>query len=506
MTETAAADAQHNEVFGHPRGLMTLFFTELWERFSYYGMRAFLILYMTDAARGGLGLETEISGAIYGLYTFGVYALALPGGWIADRVIGQRFAVLIGGVIIALGHFTLAAPILIPGSEHWSFYLGLAFLVIGTGLLKPNVSALVGDLYVGDTPERRDAGFSIYYMGINIGAFLGPLVCSFFAEKVSWHLGFSLAGIGMVFGLIQYVAGTPALRGAGELNDEARARVAEGRRQLAYGLFGTLVVCGAIYGLVATGTIAMTVIGFAQATGIIVVVVAALYFGSVMSFACRDKVERHRVFVIFLLFIGAAMFWSGFEQAGSSMNIYARDLTDRVIFGWEVPTGWLQSVNPIFIILLAPVMGLLWVRLGARNPSIPVKFGMGLALLGVGFLVLAWGSFYVPEGAESNPAVGVGMTWLVVTYFFHTVGELALSPVGLSSVTKLSPHRLVGQMMGTWFMGAALGNLVAGLIASRIESLPPQELFMVVAGIAVGAGFLFVLFSPLINRMTHGVK
>ncbi len=506
MTETAAAGAQHNEVFGHPRGLMTLFFTELWERFSYYGMRAFLILYMTDAARGGLGLETEISGAIYGLYTFGVYALALPGGWIADRVIGQRFAVLIGGVIIALGHFTLAAPILIPGSEHWSFYLGLAFLVIGTGLLKPNVSALVGDLYVGDTPERRDAGFSIYYMGINIGAFLGPLVCSFFAEKVSWHLGFSLAGIGMVFGLIQYVAGTPALRGAGELNDEARARVAEGRRQLAYGLFGTLVVCGAIYGLVATGTIAMTVIGFAQATGIIVVVVAALYFGSVMSFACRDKVERHRVFVIFLLFIGAAMFWSGFEQAGSSMNIYARDLTDRVIFGWEVPTGWLQSVNPIFIILLAPVMGLLWVRLGARNPSIPVKFGMGLALLGVGFLVLAWGSFYVPEGAESNPAVGVGMTWLVVTYFFHTVGELALSPVGLSSVTKLSPHRLVGQMMGTWFMGAALGNLVAGLVAGRIETLPPEELFTVVASIVIGSGLLFLLFAPLINRLTHGVK
>ena len=188
------------------------------------------------------------------------------------------------------------------------------------------------------------------------------------------------------------------------------------------------------------------------------------------------------------------------------MNIYARDLTDRVIFGWEVPTSWLQSVNPIFIILLAPVMGMLWVKLGARNPSIPVKFGMGLALLGVGFLVLAWGSFYVPEGAAENPAIGVGMTWLVVTYFFHTVGELALSPVGLSSVTKLSPHRLVGQMMGTWFMGAALGNLVAGLIAGRIETLPPEQLFTVVASIAVGSGLLFLLFSPLINRLTHGVK
>jgi POT family proton-dependent oligopeptide transporter len=343
-------------------------------------------------------------------------------------------------------------------------------------------------------------------MGINIGAFLGPIVCSFFAERVDWHLGFSLAGIGMVFGLIQYVRGTGALRGAGELNDEALARVSQGRRQLAYGLIGTAVLCATIYGLVTTGTISMTVVGFAQMTGVIVVVVAVLYFGSVMTFTCRDKVERHRVFVIFLLFIGAAMFWSGFEQAGSSMNIYARDLTDRVIFGWEVPTGWLQSVNPIFIILLAPVMGMLWMRLGARNPSIPIKFGMGLALLGVGFLVLAWGSFYVPEGAENNPALGVSMTWLVVTYFFHTVGELALSPVGLSSVTKLSPHRLVGQMMGTWFMGSALGNLVAGLVAGQIEALPPEQLFTVVASIVIGSGVLFLLFSPLINRLTHGVK
>jgi POT family proton-dependent oligopeptide transporter len=508
MTDSTAPTAPTHDMgaFGHPRGLMTLFFTELWERFSYYGMRAFLILYMTDTARHGLGLGTEISGAIYGLYTFGVYALALPGGWIADRIIGQRQAVLIGGAIIALGHFTLAAPIIIPGSEYWSFFLGLIFVVIGTGLLKPNVSAIVGDLYTGDTPERRDAGFSIYYMGINIGAFLGPLVCSFFAERVDWHLGFSLAGIGMIFGLIQYVRGTPALKGAGELNEEALARVAQGRKQLLYALIGAAVLGAALYALVVTGAVTMSVVGFAQATGLIVVVVAVLYFGSVMTFACRDKVERHHIFVIFLLFLGAAMFWSGFEQAGSSMNIYARDLTDRVIFGWEVPTGWLQSINPIFIILLAPVMGMLWVKLGARSPSIPVKFGMGLALLGVGFLVLAWGSLYVPEGAEGNPAVGVAMTWLTVTYFFHTVGELALSPVGLSSVTKLAPHRLVGQMMGTWFMGAALGNLVAGLIAGRIETLPPEQLFTVVASIVIGAGLLFLLFSPLINRLTHGVK
>ena len=487
---------------------MTLFFTELWERFGYYGMRALLILYMTDAARGGLGMSTEISGAIYGLFTFGVYALALPGGWIADRVLGQRRSVFVGGVIIAAGYYSLGLPMVLPGSEIWSFYLGLALVVLGTGLLKPNVSAIVGDLYENDAPARRDAGFSIFYMGINLGAFLGPLICGWFAERVDWHLGFSLAGVGMTLGLIQYARGISYLRGAGELNGEAAepGSVATARKQLGFGLFAAVALAAGIVVLDSIGVMSLSVYGFAQATGAIVVVVAVIYFASIISFGCHDSVERQRVFVIFLLFLGAAMFWSGFEQAGSSMNIYARDLTDRTLWGWEVPTTWLQSVNPVFIILLAPVIGLLWVKLGDRNPSIPLKFGVGLLLLGVGFLVLAWGALYVPENAADNPAAGVAMTWLVVTYFFHTVGELALSPVGLSSVTKLSPRRLVGQMMGTWFMGAALGNLVAGLIASRIESLPPQELFMVVASIVAGAGLLFVLFSPVINRLTHGVK
>jgi POT family proton-dependent oligopeptide transporter len=505
---TSTAQPASGDVLGHPRGLMTLFFTELWERFGYYGMRAILVLYMTDAARGGLGINNEISGAIYGLFTFGVYALALPGGWIADRVTGQRQAVLIGGVIIAAGYYSLGLPMVVPGSELWSFYLGLALVVLGTGLLKPNVSAIVGGLYGEDAPAKRDAGFSIFYMGINLGAFFGPLICGLVGEKVNWHLGFSLAGIGMTLGLIQYVLGRRHLRGVGELPEEAAdpALVASARKKLFIGLVVIAAMVAGFAGMMSSGALDVSIVEFAQWTGMIVVVVAAIYFASVISFGCHDKVERHRVFVIFLLFLGAAMFWSGFEQAGSSMNIYARDLTDRVIFGWEVPTSWLQSVNPVFIILLAPVMGMLWVKLGARNPSIPLKFGMGLVLLGVGFLVLAWGALYVPENAADNPAVGVGMTWLVVTYFFHTVGELALSPVGLSSVTKLAPKRLVGQMMGTWFMGAALGNLVAGLIASRIDNLPPNELFTVVASIVIGAGVIFVLFSPLINRMTHGIK
>ena len=508
MTATSAPPAQPADTaFGHPKGLMTLFSMELWERFSYYGMRAILILYMTSAA-GGLAMGTEVSGAVYGLYTFGVYALALPGGWIADRIVGQRQAVFLGGIVIAAGHFTLAAPVVIPGSEFWSFYLGLLLVVIGTGLLKPNVSAIVGDLYTNDTPARRDAGFSIFYMGINVGAALGPLVCSYFAENVDWHVGFGLAGVGMVIGLIVYTRGTPHLKGAGELAGEAAEpeQVRLAKKQLGIGLAITAGVIAGVAGLVSADILPFTIVGFAQSTGIILVVVAVLYFAYVIAFACHDKTERHRVFVIFLLFLGAAMFWSGFEQAGSSMNLFGRDYTDRVVFGWEMPTGWLQSVNAIFIIMLAPVMGMIWVKLAERSPSIPVKFGFGLVMLGVGFLVLAWGSLYVPEGAVDNPALGVSMNWLVVTYFFHTVGELALSPVGLSSVTKLAPHRLVGQMMGTWFMGTALGNLVAGLVAGRIESRPPEELFSIVAMIVIVAGVLFWLFSPIIRRMTHGVK
>ena len=223
MSQAAASNASDKQWFGHPRGLSTLFFTEMWERASYYGMRALLLLYMTDLVRGGLGMDVQTGAAIYGLYTFGVYALALPGGWVADRLVGQRRAVLMGGIVIAAGHYVLALPYLVPGSEYWSFYLGLFLVVVGTGLLKPNVSAIVGDLYAGDSPARRDAGFSIFYMGINVGAILGPTVCSWLGEQVNWHLGFGVAGVGMTFGVIQYLLGRRHLKGAGELKGEAAA-------------------------------------------------------------------------------------------------------------------------------------------------------------------------------------------------------------------------------------------------------------------------------------------
>ncbi len=491
--------------FGHPFGLSTLFFTEMWERFSYYGMRALLLLFMTDTARGGLGMDVQTGSAVYGLYTFGVYALALPGGWIADRLLGQRRAVLWGGVVIAAGHYSLAVPALAPALTLPFFYLGLFLIVIGTGLLKPNVSAIVGDLYP-EKGARRDAGFSIFYMGINIGAVLGPTICSYLGEQVDWHLGFSAAGVGMTFGLIQYVVGTRHLQGAGELKDEAAAPEARSTalRRFTMGVGFVVILTAAIWGLSSSGTIPLTLVGFAQSTGVIVAVLAVLYFAYVIAFACHDATERKRIAVIFLLFLGAAMFWSGFEQAGSSMNLFARDQTDRVLFAgssleWEMPAGWLQNVNPLFIILLAPVVGSLWVWLGNRNPSIGLKFAYGLVLLGVGFLVMAWGSQYI-EGGLVSPG------WLVVTYFFHTVGELCLSPVGLSSITKLSPDRLVGQMMGTWFMGAALGNLIAGLVAGFIEAMPQAQLFGTVAAIVIATGVVFMLLAVPIRKLASGIN
>ena len=495
MSDTTTAGGA--QWFGHPRGLSTLFFTEMWERFSYYGMRALLVLFMTEqvgAANAGLGMTVVTATAIYALYTFSVYVLALPGGWIADRLIGQRRAVLVGGVIIAAGHYTLAVPALS------TFYLGLILVVLGTGLLKPNVSAIVADLY----PEggaRRDAGFSIFYMGINIGALFGTTVCPFLGEKISWHLGFSAAGIGMTLGLIQYVWGGRYLGTAGGLKGDAQIAAVRSQawRTFFFGVATVAAIAVALIGLSSGGFTPLTLLGFVDATGYLTVSLAAAYFTYVILFGGLSTMEKKRVGVIAILFVGAAMFWAGFEQAGSAFNLFALDHTDRMVFGWEMPAGWLQNINPFFIVVLAPVSGMLWIRLGSRNPSIPAKFGYGLVLLGVGFFVLAWGSTFTDAGTVSP-------MWLVVTYFFHTVGELCLSPIGLSSVTKLSPPGYVSQMMGTWFMGAALGNLIAGRAAGLIESLPLPQLFGTTASIVAVSGLVFFIFSPLIRKMIGDIK
>ncbi len=481
----------------HPRGLMVLFFTEMWERFSYYGMRGILILYMVASLDdGGFGMDDTTAAAIYGLYTALVYLLALPGGWIADRIMGQQKSVFYGGVLIAAGNLSLAIPTL----REFFFPAGLTLVVIGTGLLKPNVSAIVGELY----PEggaRRDAGFSIFYMGINVGALFGPLVCGFLGEGINWHLGFLAAGIFMSLGLVQYKFNLKHFGEAGILKDQSSDAKSQAKRSFGYGI-GAVVLLTIILTLAHNfGVVTLTLHGMAAATGVIIISLAILYFLYVLVFGHLESIEKKRVVVIFFLFIGAALFWSGFEQAGSSMNLFADRLTDRVVFGFEAPASWLQTINPLFIIIFAPLFGSLWVWLGNRNPSISAKFGLGLLLLGVGFLVMMWGATYTdPNGSGVSPA------WLISTYFLHTTGELCLSPVGLSSVTKLSPKHLVGQMMGTWFMGAALGNLIAGLVAGQFETLPLPELFGNVAYISIGAGIVFLLLAPWIKKLTGGIK
>lgn len=484
--------------FGHPRGLATLFFTEMWERFSYYGMRALLILFMTEetiSSNPGMGYDVPTSAAIYGLYTSLVYLLSLPGGWVADNIWGQRKAVFVGGCIIALGHFTMAVP------SEYSFFLGLILIILGTGLLKPNVSTVVGELY----PEggaRRDAGFSVFYMGINMGALIGPLLCSFLGENYNWHWGFSLAGIGMVLGLIQFKMGYKHLGDAGLLRSDDQEDIARKEKKF-YLVTGVVASVLVIFGfLVSSGVLPLTLTEIATFLGSAILILVALYFIYLLAFAGHTKDEKKRIGVIIWLFLLSAIFWSGFEQAGSSLNLFGRDFTDRMVFGWEMPAGWLQSVNSTFIIILAPLFGMLWIWLAKRNanPSIPMKFALGLLGLAAGFFVISWGA---ANASAENPSP---MAWLVVMYFLHTVGELCLSPVGLSSITKLAPVNRVGQMMGIWFVGTALGNLFAGLVAGRLETLAPSSLFLNVALLIGGAGVLAILFSPPIRKLIKGVE
>lgn len=482
---------------GHPRGLATLFFTEMWERFSFYGMRALLVLFLVDAiSRGGLGLDDKTATAIYGLYTAAVYIVALPGGWIADRLIGAQKAVLYGGILISLGSFGLW---LSPNASM--FYLGLIVIILGVGLLKPNISALVADLY----PEgggRRDAGFTIFYMGINIGAFIGPLITAWLAQVYGWRVGFMAAGVGMALGVAQFLATRHQLGGAG-----ARPHVPVGTDLS--GAWRNLWIGSAILGVLVAlpflGIVKVSPIEL-QTHGIFVIVgMAALYFAYLLFLAGLDGIEKKRVLVLMVLFLACALFWSGFEQAGSSLNLFAERYTDRVIGAFTVPAGWFQSLNAIFIVIFAPVFSAIWVNLARRNldPSTPVKFALGLVGMALGFLMMFLAAQVVADGL---PAAAY---WLVLTYLFHTFGELCLSPVGLSSVTKLVPPRFVGQSLGIWFLAASLGNLLAGKIAGEFDAdnvgaMPGQYLDIFWFGM-VAAVVLF-LVSPVVKRWMGGVK
>lgn len=481
--------------FGHPSGLSSLFFTELWERFSYYGMRALLVLFMVDAVQeGGMGLDDKTASAIYGLYTAFVYLAALPGGWIADRLIGAQRSVWIGGLIIAAGHFTLAVP------SNTAFFLGLVLVVIGTGFLKPNISAIVGQLY----PEggaRRDAGFTIFYMGINMGAFLGPLVCSYLGEKVNWHAGFGAAGVGMLFGVVQYKLSAHRLGQAGlHASKPQHVLTGSGRDKAWYPVIVGFSVVILLLLLGLTGTLTLDPLALARNTTYLIVGMAFAFFVYVFVFGKLSQSERNHTIVIVALFITSAVFWSGFEQAGSSLNLFADRHTDRDVLGFEVPAGWFQSLNPFYIVVLAPVFASFWVGLAKRNldPSMPAKFALGLIILGLGFLIMVVAAKLVVAGNQAAPY------WLILTYLLHTMGELCLSPVGLSSVTKLAPKRFVGQMMGIWFLATSLGNLIAGLLAGRFNPEALNEmpnLFMQIVLTTGGTGLLLLLLAKPIKSL-----
>lgn len=483
------------EKFSHPKGLYVLFTAEMWERFSYYGMRAILILFMTtDMAAEGLGLTTETAGAVYGLYTASVYLMTLPGGWLADNIFGQRKAVFYGGVLIMIGHLVLA----IPGSPT-IFFAGLGFVALGTGLLKGNISTLVGELYQNEDGAKRDAGFSIFYMGINLGSFFGQIFVPLLAEY-NWHFGFGLAAVGMFFGLVAYKVLAPKYLGDVGLEPKVKSKEKQGKSNKSVTMGIIVFVLILLVTLQLLGYIDVTTAtGIAQALGLIIVIITMGYFINILFNGGLNLVEKKKVSVIFILFVGIAIFWSGFEQAASSLNLFARDFTDRFIGSWEMPSGMLQSFNSGFIIIFAPIVGALWVKLAARNINIrtPFKFAIGLILLGLGFWVMVEAANVAASGAKP------GMFPLILTYFLHSIGELTISPVGLSATSKLSPAKYVGQMMGIWFVGAALGNLIAGLIGGNFDPenvLEMPNIFLNVVLVSIGAGLVFFATSPFIKK------
>jgi POT family proton-dependent oligopeptide transporter len=481
-------------LFGHPRPLYTLFFAELWERFSYYGMRALLTLFMVaPVAAGGLNLPTANATLIYGTYTMSVYMLSIPGGTLADGILGARRAVLLGGFIIACGHFAMAFP------SEATFYLGLLLIVLGTGLLKPNISAMVGQLYApGD--ERRDAGFSIFYMGINVGAFVAPLVTGFLAQHSrfkamltqwgfdpahSWHWGFGAAGVGMVLGLIVFLIFGGGLKEVGP----PPPRAPGAWRRPVQMFVGTLVL--------------WLIVKLSDQPGFqwLRLLFIVVPIGIMIWFGRSKNPEARRLGAIFFFYIGAFIFWALFEQAGTSLSLFAENHTATHIGGVEVPSSWFQAANPIFVITLAPLFALLWTRLGAKQPSSPMKFTLGLFCLALAFGLMIPAARLAVTGRVSP-------LWLLGLYFLQTVGEMCLSPVGLSTFTKLAPRHLVGAMLGVWFLGAAFGNKFAGVLAasfgegdaSHLDSFFGQQ-----AGAVLVVSLVFLALVPWVRRRMDGV-
>ena len=439
------ATIKQKEIFGHPTGLYVLFFTEMWERFSYYGMRAILVLYLvaaTNDGNAGLGWTNVEALALYGWYTMFVYVASIPGGWIADKFLGQKKSVLYGGILLVAGHSILAVE------EMWAFYTGLGLIIGGVGLLKPNISTMVGGLYKqGDI--RRDEGFTIFYIGINIGAFLSALIVGYVGENYGWHYGFGLAGIGMAAGLIQYVLGQKHLQNVGN------------------------------------------------------------FLGASNDVSDKEamkkpltKIEKDRIVVLFISFLLVIVFWGAFEQAGGLMNIYASEKTDRMLMGWLVPASWFQSLNAMFIIFLGTSVAVFWAKRKLQG-----KLSTSLFKMIIGLIIMGSGFFFMTAAAGQYESDGSSaMYWLVLAYLFHTVGELCISPVALSYITKLAPVKYASLMMGVYFAMTGFGNKLAGVLGEASDSLGEYTIFTGIAAFCMIFGGLVLLFRKKLEALTHGAE
>ena len=499
-----------SDFLGHPKGLFVCFATEMWERFSYYGMRALLILYLTKHWE----FTDATSYLIYGAYTSLVYIMPVFGGMLADQILGSKKAVTYGAILLVFGHLGMTVE-----SNEQIFYLSLALIVSGVGFLKPNISTMVGALYEEGDP-RRDSGFTIFYMGINIGAFTATLLCGYLGEEIGWAYGFGAAGIGMLLGLFIFLWGQKYLEGLAEPPSNKYMTKVNGISYENWAYISGVVMVLVTWFLVQNSQLVGQLLG---GFGIIFIGAWLLY----ALLKCAPE-ERDRLIVVGILILFSLIFWALFEQAGSSLNILTDRGVDRVVFGWEVPASMFQSLNAGFIFTIAPLFALLWISLAKRNmePSTPIKFSIGIVLVGLGFLALVY-------GMSSSEGLQTGVIWIVLIYLLHTLGELCLSPVGLSSVTKLSPQRIVGFMMGMWFFASAAGNYVASLIAKGTAGDPvmlisekiylqvmflPGDTFTInqkngfmdvytdVGLIAIGCGIFLAIITPLLRKLMHGAS
>jgi POT family proton-dependent oligopeptide transporter len=512
--------------FGHPRGLATLFFTEMWERWSFYGMRSILVPFLAaSVATGGLGFDTGNAKSLYHIYLSLIYLMSVPGGWMADRFFGQRRAVLWGGILIMCGHVVLAIHNVV------AFFFGLFLVVLGTGLLKPNVSSVVGGLYSRDD-ARRDAAFSIFYMGINLGSFLGQMAAPFLAQhsavkgflerndlspNLAWQLGFGSAAVGMLIGVVQYVRGQKNLGSAGD----PPPNPASARDWLVLKVGGGIAAVTVLVVVLLNRAGKLTVAGIDSSFGIFLTILTVGFFVNLFMAGQWTPAERRRLFAILVLFVASCLFWSAFEQAGSTLNLFGTEKTSTTLIGIEFPAGWYQNVNSICTILLSPLFAIVWMKLGRRDPSHPAKFALGLLFAGLGFLVMERGAAAWEGAGGLAQGARVSGLFLIVTYFFHSVGEVCLSPVGLSAMTKLAPARVTGLMMGAWFLSISVGSYLGGQLAQVFD--PPEDpamleldpallqaesglsegaLYTTIAAITIGGAVVMLALVPALKRLS----